>query len=283
MNDKRSNYDVARVRPGLPGRFAPAAHRNLGHASLQLSPRVSFAVRFSPFVILCALATSNAQTGNGYDLTWNTIDSGGQMFSTGNGYELGGTIGQADAGTLSGGSYSLQGGFWPASIPAADPGCGPCRLYCDLEPFFCVIDIGDLIDVLAAYSEPTACTTPTAVGITPGSLIYDGSCPVSCTSNGDCTGALGQNCVNGQCCDLCDISEVIEVLDMFADPTTANCPHTCAPGACELGAPNNCCRDGSYFTGNDDNGTTQSDCSDLGGTYLGDNTTCAGSMLPICP
>lgn len=53
-----------------------------------------------------------AQSGGSYDLTWNTVDGGGAMFSTGGSYSLGGTIGQADAGELSGGSYALAGGFW---------------------------------------------------------------------------------------------------------------------------------------------------------------------------
>ena len=54
-----------------------------------------------------------AQTGGGYDLTWNTIDNGGDaMFSSGGSYSLGGTLGQFDVETLSGGSYSLAGGFW---------------------------------------------------------------------------------------------------------------------------------------------------------------------------
>jgi len=53
-----------------------------------------------------------AQSGGGYDLTWNTADGGGHMFSTGGSYSLGGTVGQADAGVLSGGSYTLVGGFW---------------------------------------------------------------------------------------------------------------------------------------------------------------------------
>ncbi len=69
-------------------------------------------------LILIALTTSqtiapaSAQSGGGYDLTWNTIDGGGAMFSTGGAYSLGGTIGQADAGTMSGGAYALNGGFW---------------------------------------------------------------------------------------------------------------------------------------------------------------------------
>ena len=60
-------------------------------------------------VLLPALAL--AQTG-GYDLTWSTIDGGGYTFSTGGSYSLGGTVGQPDAGALSGGGYTLGGGFW---------------------------------------------------------------------------------------------------------------------------------------------------------------------------
>ncbi len=162
--------------------------------------------------------------------------------------------------------------------------CGPCQLYTDLEAFYCLIDIGDVVKVLDGYGEATPCTTISALGITPGALVYDGGCPVSCTVDTDCTGVLGQDCVNGLCCDLTDISEVIEVLDMYSDVTTPNCPNPCTYGACELPLPANCCRDGTYLSGaGDDQGTSQSDCGGLGGTYLGNNTTCAASALPPCP
>lgn len=59
--------------------------------------------------------TASAQSGGGYDLTWNTIDGGGATFSTGGSYSLGGTIGQPDAGSMSGGTYQLAGGFWGGS------------------------------------------------------------------------------------------------------------------------------------------------------------------------
>lgn len=68
--------------------------------------------------ILVALGLpAAAQSGGGYDLTWNTIDGGGATFSTGGGYSLGGTVGQPDAGVLSGGGYSLVGGFWGGAVP----------------------------------------------------------------------------------------------------------------------------------------------------------------------
>lgn len=53
---------------------------------------------------------SLAQTG--YDLSWWTVDGGGAILSTGGGYRLSGTAGQPDAGVLTGGGYTLGGGFW---------------------------------------------------------------------------------------------------------------------------------------------------------------------------
>jgi hypothetical protein len=53
-----------------------------------------------------------AQSGSGYDLFWSTVDGGGATFSSGGGYALSGTIGQPDAGLLTGGVYALGGGFW---------------------------------------------------------------------------------------------------------------------------------------------------------------------------
>lgn len=41
-----------------------------------------------------------------------TIDAGGEMFTAGGDFELSGTIGQPDAGTMSGGGFDLTGGFW---------------------------------------------------------------------------------------------------------------------------------------------------------------------------
>ena len=55
--------------------------------------------------------TAAAQSGGGYDLTWNTFDGGGGT-SFGGTYQLNGTIGQHDAGTHNGGAYALSGGFW---------------------------------------------------------------------------------------------------------------------------------------------------------------------------
>ena len=66
-----------------------------------------------PIVLLIiTVSIATAQSGSGYDLTWNTIDNGGGE-SIGSDYALAGTIGQPDAGVaMSGGGYTLNGGFW---------------------------------------------------------------------------------------------------------------------------------------------------------------------------
>jgi len=52
-----------------------------------------------------------------YAIDWHTVDGGGEMWSIGGTYELGGTIGQPDAGEMSGGTFTLTGGFWFAVVP----------------------------------------------------------------------------------------------------------------------------------------------------------------------
>jgi hypothetical protein len=66
--------------------------------------------------LLLLASVALAQSGGGYDLTWSTVDGGGATWSEGGGYSLGATIGQPDAGVLSGGGYTLAGGFWGGAV-----------------------------------------------------------------------------------------------------------------------------------------------------------------------
>ncbi|MBN1139109.1 MAG: hypothetical protein JXM73_21190 [Anaerolineae bacterium] len=63
------------------------------------------------FSVLWSAAPVAAQSGGDYDLSWNTVASGGGT-SSGGGYTLSSTAGQPDPGLLTGGGYSLGGGFW---------------------------------------------------------------------------------------------------------------------------------------------------------------------------
>jgi hypothetical protein len=50
-------------------------------------------------------------TAQSYSIDWFTIDGGGGT-STGGVYSVSGTIGQPDASKMSGGNFSIDGGFW---------------------------------------------------------------------------------------------------------------------------------------------------------------------------
>jgi hypothetical protein len=79
-------------------------------------------------LLALGVAAVHAQSGGGYDLTWNTVDNGGVSFASGGGYTLGGTAGQPDAAVWSGGGYTLAGGFWSAVPAGAAPGGGKVYL-----------------------------------------------------------------------------------------------------------------------------------------------------------
>lgn len=65
--------------------------------------------------ILTAGVTAGVAQTN-YAIPWFKVAGGGAMQSTGGGYALSGTIGQADAGRLTGGIYRNEGGFWGIAV-----------------------------------------------------------------------------------------------------------------------------------------------------------------------
>ena len=68
------------------------------------------------FLFLAGVALlSYLATAQNYSVDWYTIDGGGATSSAGS-YSLSGTIGQPDADTLSGGSFTLEGGFSPGIV-----------------------------------------------------------------------------------------------------------------------------------------------------------------------
>jgi hypothetical protein len=70
-----------------------------------------------PVVFYSLPAVALAQTGGPYNLSWHNIGPGGS--ASGGSYGLLGSIGQPDAATMSGGSYSLTGGFLPGGPTCA--------------------------------------------------------------------------------------------------------------------------------------------------------------------
>ncbi len=93
---------------------------------------------------LIVLLLAGASTlADDFDLSWWTIDGGGEMWTAGGDFELSGTIGQPDAGAMTGGDFELAGGFWAGG--AAEPFC-----FGDLDGDN-DIDLADLAQLLANY------------------------------------------------------------------------------------------------------------------------------------
>jgi hypothetical protein len=69
-------------------------------------------------VMLVGTLAADAQS---YPIDWHTIDGGGGT-STGGVYSVSGTIGQPDPGVMSGGNYTLHGGFWGILAAVQTPG-----------------------------------------------------------------------------------------------------------------------------------------------------------------
>lgn len=90
--------------------------------------------RFRESLTVAALVLTTVAVGQTYEISRKTVDGGGGMRSTGGSFELSGTIGQPDAGALTGGPFVLNGGFW---FPLAASDCnvdGIVDLY-DYVPF----------------------------------------------------------------------------------------------------------------------------------------------------
>jgi hypothetical protein len=76
---------------------------------------MKFKTIFLLVVVLCLMTAVTLlalpESPTSLSITWWSTDGGGGT-SKGSTFSLSGTAGQADAGRMTGGSYSLTGGFW---------------------------------------------------------------------------------------------------------------------------------------------------------------------------
>jgi hypothetical protein len=81
-----------------------------------MKSRLVYLIELALLLLLLASPTlarpQAAPTADTFKLSWWSIDGGGTMNASAGVYSLSGTIGQADAGALSSGTYTLMGGFW---------------------------------------------------------------------------------------------------------------------------------------------------------------------------
>ena len=116
---------------------------------------LSRTIRVATPMILAACAAATA--GEPYSLDWFTTDGGGGT-SAGGAYAVSGTIGQHDASPpLTGGSYTLTGGFWAGAGHAP----GPCNS-ADLAEPFGLLDLADINAFVSGFvtQDPIADINP---------------------------------------------------------------------------------------------------------------------------
>ena len=72
-------------------------------------------------LLMAASVFTTSIHAQSYAIDWFTIDGGGGV-STSGVFSISGTIGQPDAGVMSGGQYSLNGGYWGIVTAVQTPG-----------------------------------------------------------------------------------------------------------------------------------------------------------------
>jgi hypothetical protein len=131
-------------------------------------------------MVALSFAHVGSSLAQDYAIDWHTIDGGGETWSTGGDYELGGTIGQPDANELvmTGGDYSVTGGFW--ALP-------PCWCLSDInnDGLRNGDDIQNFVDCLVSTGYNCACADVVTDGILDmadvgtfvSGLLAGGTCP----------------------------------------------------------------------------------------------------------
>jgi hypothetical protein len=143
----------------------------------------TISIRLLAMAIASAAVTLGALnlSAQNYSIDWFTIDGGGGT-SSGGPYTLAGTIGQADAGEMSGGNYALQGGFWSifaVQVPGAPAllivpaGLGLATISWTPNTAGFVLQMNDTVNNPAAWTDaPSGSANPTTVPATGSQKFY---------------------------------------------------------------------------------------------------------------
>ena len=174
-------------------------------------------------------------SGQEFELARHTMDGGGVLSSTGSDFELSGTIGQPDAGMMSGGEFELSGGFWFPLAPSdcnedgcvnlydydalesclAGPGGGLLMSECNCFDLDADNDV-DLTDAARLQEEFTGPSKPHDIEICDNGIDDDSDGYVDCC-DWDCDDDPG--CTSEQVCD----NEVDDDCDGFVDCDDWDC------------------------------------------------------------
>jgi hypothetical protein len=110
-----------------------------------------------PVVLLAAAAQAQS-----LEMNWFTIDSGGVSMSGANNLTLDGTVGQPDAGPMSGGGFELAGGFWGQ---LDEPSCWANCDNSTIAPVLNVLDFSCFLNKFAAGDAYANCDNSTVAPV----------------------------------------------------------------------------------------------------------------------
>jgi len=82
-----------------------------------------------------------------FSIDWFTIDGGGSQGLSGVVFDLSATSGQPDAGSMVGGAFELNGGFWSGVLPSAT-----CYANCDGSTTAPALTVNDFICFQSAFA-----------------------------------------------------------------------------------------------------------------------------------
>jgi hypothetical protein len=177
-----SSLAVWRVTPCAPV-VADSHHEQTAHRGL--SRPASIILLLACFILLHSSFCLRA-LGQSYSIDWYKIAGGGGT-STGGVYSVSGTIGQPDAGaSMSGGNYSVTGGFWALVNVVQTPGAptlyishsgNTVTVFWQDVSGWNLIQSGNLTTPMASWSASSGITTSNgtnAITLTPptGSLFF---------------------------------------------------------------------------------------------------------------
>ena len=160
---KMTDYFKCRVR---------SAECGVGMRSFRLARSFRTGKRLAlPLLMVGLLVSSLSGWAQSYNLSWFTIDGGGITFSSAGNFTLSGTIGQPDAGMLSGGNYELTGGFWGVAVAIQNVGAPllkVTRAGSNVIITWPSSETGFLVEVTDRLASPTQWTgvsqTPALIG-----------------------------------------------------------------------------------------------------------------------
>ena len=126
-------------------------------------------------IVLMILAATGTAVGQGYQINWYSINSGGGLVS-GGGYNLNSTIGQPAAGFVKNTSYLHWVGFWAGEVPTptvaakvSDAKLWPDGTFVSIAAKIATSDAGDFANCF--YVEELDRSSGMRVAVSPGLII----------------------------------------------------------------------------------------------------------------